>query len=197
VIELREHHRKRAEQGLPKLGDTVPCQRCGSPTPRRSRRGQIYCPSCSKERRKETDKAFLERNAELLRLRRRVYDARRKNDPKRVAALKAWRQTVRGRFDLRMTVLLRASALGKRTELRSVVGYSVADLRRHLERQFANGMSWDNMKEWQIDHIVPKIAFNYTSPDDPEFRACWALTNLRPLWKQANIRKSTKRTHLL
>ncbi len=130
-------------------------------------------------------------------MRSRAYDANRKTDPKRVAVLKAWRQTPRGRLDVRITVLLRASALGKRTELESAVGYSVADLRRHIERQFIDGMSWENMTEWHIDHIVPKSSFAYHSPDDPDFRACWALTNLRPLWRQANISKSAKRTHLL
>jgi hypothetical protein len=95
-----------------------------------------------------------------------------------------------------MTVLLRASALGRRTELESVVGYSVAALRRHIARQFVDGMSWLNTQEWQIDHVVPKSAFSYSSPDDPDFRACWALTNLRPLWGRDNIRKSAKRTHL-
>jgi hypothetical protein len=58
-------------------------------------------------------------------------------------------------------------------------------------------MTWDNMKEWHLDHIVPKSAFTYASPDDPEFRACWALANLRPLWKKANLKKSAERTHLL
>lgn len=38
-----------------------------------------------------------------------------------------------------------------------MVGYSRHDLVRHLERQFVQGMSWDNMGEWQIDHIVPKL----------------------------------------
>ena len=67
----------------------------------------------------------------------------------------------------------------------------------HLERQFLPGMTWGNRGEWHIDHIVPLASFTFTSPDDPEFRAAWALTNLRPLWAKDNIRKSAKRTHLI
>lgn len=78
-----------------------------------------------------------------------------------------------------------------------LVGYKTPDLARHLERQFLPGMTWDNYGEWHVDHIVPVASFNFSSPDDPDFRACWALTNLRPLWSGDNIRKSDNRLHLL
>jgi hypothetical protein len=78
-----------------------------------------------------------------------------------------------------------------------LVGYSVSDLAAHIERQFTRGMSWKNMGRWHIDHILPKSMFAYRSQEDPAFKACWTLTNLRPLWKRANLKKSAKRTHLL
>lgn len=79
----------------------------------------------------------------------------------------------------------------------ALVGYSLADLTAHLERQFGRGMSWSNYGDWHIDHIVPRAAHHFTGPEDPEFRACWALTNLRPMWATENKSKSAKRTHLL
>ena len=80
----------------------------------------------------------------------------------------------------------------------TLVGYDVARLRAHLERQFVKGMTWENYgSRWHIDHIVPVSAFKFSSPQDPDFLACWALTNLRPLWKADNIKKNGKRTHLL
>ena len=79
----------------------------------------------------------------------------------------------------------------------ALVGYSTADLREHLERQFLKGMSWENMGEWHIDHIVPLSSFTITGPDDPELRRAWALSNLRPLWAKDNIRKSAKRVFLV
>lgn len=78
-----------------------------------------------------------------------------------------------------------------------LVGYTCVDLTRHLERQFQPGMTWDNMGEWHIDHIVPKSSFEYTDETDPEFKACWAMTNLRPLWKDDNQTKHASREFLL
>ena len=79
----------------------------------------------------------------------------------------------------------------------AAVGYTAAELRAHLERQFLRGMGWHNIDKWHIDHIVPLASFKFTSTDDQEFKAAWALTNLRPLWKRDNIRKSARRMHLV
>lgn len=79
----------------------------------------------------------------------------------------------------------------------SLVGWTKEDLVRHLERQFVGGMSWDNRDRWDIDHIVPLKSFSYTTAECPDFRAAWALTNLRPLWKPENSTKQGRRLHLL
>lgn len=79
----------------------------------------------------------------------------------------------------------------------ALLGYSITELRAHLERQFLRGMGWHNMGEWHIDHIVPMSSFTITGPDDPELRRAWALPNLRPLWAADNMRKSDKRVSLL
>lgn len=78
-----------------------------------------------------------------------------------------------------------------------LVGYSMDELKSHLERQFTKGMSWDNMGEWHIDHIVPLASFKITGPEDPELRRAWSLTNLRPLYADENRSKRDKRTHLI
>jgi hypothetical protein len=71
------------------------------------------------------------------------------------------------------------------------LGYSWADLRVHIEWQFLVGMTWENWGEvWELDHIKPASLFKYMSLDDPLFRECWALSNLRPLWRDANAKKS-------
>ena len=78
-----------------------------------------------------------------------------------------------------------------------LVPYTLADLTVHLERQFLPGMTWANIGTWHVDHIVPLKAFSFSTADDPEFRAAWALTNLRPLWAADNLKKQAARTHLL
>jgi hypothetical protein len=78
-----------------------------------------------------------------------------------------------------------------------LVGYTASILMRHLERQFTKGMSWNNYGKWHIDHRVPIVSFQIESIECPEFRACWALSNLQPLWAPLNMAKGGKRIFLL
>lgn len=79
------------------------------------------------------------------------------------------------------------------------VDYTVDELKAHLERQFTRDMTWENRGEfgWHIDHILPIASFDYDGPDHPEFKACWALTNLRPLWGNENSAKKDKILYLI
>lgn len=67
----------------------------------------------------------------------------------------------------------------------------------HIEKQFTQGMSWENYGDWHIDHIIPCAEVNYETPYDLGFKIVWALTNLRPLWAEDNLRKGAKRLLLL
>lgn len=71
-----------------------------------------------------------------------------------------------------------------------ILGYSAEELKAHLESQFTGGMSWENMGEWHIDHIIPKSFFVFAGTNDTEFRMCWRLENLQPLWAKDNLQKS-------
>ena len=75
-----------------------------------------------------------------------------------------------------------------------LVGYSVEELMIHLENQFEEGMSWDNYgrRGWHIDHKVAVSAFHFTSFNDSEFKQCWCLENLQPLWETHNLIKNNK-----
>lgn len=76
---------------------------------------------------------------------------------------------------------------GKRGEKwHVIVGYDIKKLKKHLESQFDKGMNWDNYGEWEIDHIKPIASFNIRSYEDKDFKKCWSLENLRPLWKSEN-----------
>jgi hypothetical protein len=73
------------------------------------------------------------------------------------------------------------------------LGYSVADFVSHIERQFLRGMGWHNIKDWQIDHIIP-ISGAKTVED---VVALNQLSNLRPMWSQENNAKKNKRLNLI
>jgi len=69
-----------------------------------------------------------------------------------------------------------------------LVGYSLQDLREHLEKQFDDKMTWDNYGSyWHVDHIKPKILFSNES-----IKECWSLNNLQPLERITNLKKGKK-----
>lgn len=81
--------------------------------------------------------------------------------------------------------------------LETLLGYSLGELRHHIERSFRKEMNWERFFAGyiHIDHIVPAVDFDLSDAD--QIRACFALSNLRPLWAEDNIKKGANRTHLL
>lgn len=105
-------------------------------------------------------------------------------------------------FNLRTKVAARLRRMvldkaGVTTEL--ILGYSRHELVAHIERQFTKGMSWEKVLsgEIHIDHIIPVSSFACTSVNDPDFKACWSLGNLRPMWAKDNLSKQDKILTLL
>lgn len=142
------------------------------------------------------DRAYAAANKERAAERIREW---RENGPGR-AWMRAYLEEYRARPAIRaahaMAGRIRAAlkANGKSQSTAEIVGYTIADLRAHLERQFTPGMSWENYgKVWHVDHILSAPHFDL--PD--ELAAYWALSNLRPLAKSENLAKGAKRLHLL
>ena len=73
-----------------------------------------------------------------------------------------------------------------------VVGYTLDDLKNHLEPQFKDGMTWDNYGEWEVDHKIPISLFNIQSIESHGFKSSWALVNLQPMWALENQKKGNK-----
>lgn len=131
-------------------------------------------------------------NREKIRLANRVW--KKINRDKVNAENRKRRGIPKVNIDYRMSRAINHSLHSKK-EGRSwekLVGYTTNTLMQHLEALFKDGMSWDNMKEWHIDHKIPKSLFNYSSPNDKEFKECWSLNNLQPLWAEDNLKKGYK-----
>lgn len=111
---------------------------------------------------------------------------RMRNDPSYV---------IHQRMRVAIRKALKGSKGGRRWE--QIVGYDLATLTEHIRRQLPKGYSMADLfgGALHIDHIVPKSTFDVTRPD--ELRACWALSNLRPLTASENRRKHDTRTHIL
>lgn len=74
--------------------------------------------------------------------------------------------------------LIRRLLIRKSKKTAELLGYTTIDLKTHLEKQFTDGMSWDNHGEWHVDHIRPICSFEpNTSPSIVN-----DLNNLRPMW---------------
>lgn len=166
------------------------------------------------EKVKANTQKWREENPQHLKLYRKKY--REENHDAERARAKAWRvanpdkakadkrrQTAKiratpaGRLNYAISNGIRDKILkGSKANRRSfdLLGYTREELMSHLERQFQTGMTWENYGKggWHVDHIIPKSAFNYETPDDLDFKRCWALSNLQPLWESDNISKSNK-----
>jgi len=130
---------------------------------------------------KKYRKKYRKRHPEV---RRRYQKKRRKENPK---------YHLNGNISKAIGASLSGKKHGRKWEI--LVGYTCQNLMKHLEKQFDEKMSWGNYGNyWVIDHIRPISSFNFTSPDDLEFKQCWALENLQPLEKIENIKKSNNYT---
>ena len=88
------------------------------------------------------------------------------------------------------------------------LGYTIQQLKEHIENQFEPWMNWDNWGvyrkstwddndpstwTWQIDHIISCSKLKFTSYFDENFKECWALKNLRPLSSKQNLLDGCRR----
>src|SRR5437899_2769246 len=100
------------------------------------------------------------------------------------------RSTAEGMLYHRMSQSVRSALRGTKRKCKweDLLGYSVEEVKAHLESQFTEGMTWDKFFGGgiHIDHVIPRINFNYISPNDLQFKQCWALSNLRPIWPKEN-----------
>jgi len=126
-------------------------------------------------------KAYYEKNREKI----LKYNAERRKNPKI-------------RLDRNMATLmwyaLKKQKMGK--SWKTFVNYTLEDLVKHIEQRFEPWMNWNNYgkgsDKWEVDHIKPRALFHYTTPEDPQFKECWALSNLQPLSCPQNIKKGKK-----
>lgn len=108
---------------------------------------------------------------------------RRREDPKyRLAA----------RTRTAVWTCLKEANVAKYRSTFEILGYTLEELMSHLESKFTEGMTWENYGEWHVDHIIPMSKFEFTTTDDHEFKLCWSLENLQPLWEFDNLSKGAR-----
>lgn len=159
------------------------------------------CRSCCRRRRKvnyvkdkDKFKKYYQDNREDILRKRKIYY--RNNRDKIVAKNSKYiSDRTREDIDFKIRRVLRSRlnhALNKNNKAGSAIrdlGCTIEELKKHLEDQFVEGMSWDNhgLHGWHIDHIIPLSEFNLTDPEELK-KACH-YTNLQPLWSKDNWSK--------
>ena len=73
---------------------------------------------------------------------------------------------------------------------KNLIGCSWEELRSHLEKQFKEGMNWENYGQWHIDHIIPLSLFNLLNQE--EVKKAIHYSNLQPLWAIDNLKKGNR-----
>lgn len=138
----------------------------------------------NKEYRKKYLKEYREKNIDRIREVKRVYEKTRKaNDPI---------YKLINNFRTAIYQVLKENNVQKNGHYFEILKYSPYELINHLEKQFVDGMTWDNYGLWHVDHIKPISSFSINEIGDEEFMKCWCLDNLQPLWGIDNIKKSNK-----
>ena len=87
------------------------------------------------------------------------------------------------------------SALKKGSKSGSAIkdlGCTITELKLHLEKQFTEGMTWENhgLYGWHIDHKKPLASFDLT--DKKQFIKAVHYKNLTPLWARENWSKGDR-----
>ena len=148
-----------------------------------------------KEYKKTHNKIYNEKNKEKLRLKAKEY--RIKNKDKINKYKKEWmRNKMKTDYLFKLkhstrtliSLCLRNNGYSKTSKTFKILGCTPIEFKEYLEKQFTDGMSWDNQGKWHLDHIYPVSL----AKDEEELIRLNHYTNFQPLWAIDNIRKSNK-----
>lgn len=105
-----------------------------------------------------------------------------------------FRKTPKGRLVNTLRARLSSVTRGLKNEetTKSLIGCSYEEFKHHIERQFQDGMTWDNygVHGWHVDHIIPITKFDLSQEE--HIKKCFHYSNLQPLWAKQNWSKSNK-----
>ena len=167
-----------------------------SPSAKKKRRA--YCKR-NKERIAKLHKKYCLENKDRLAKRHKEYCfenkeklMKQRNEHGRAKRKVNLRFNLNGKISSHISRALKSNKAGRHWE--TLVGYTVNELKTHLEKTMPNGYCWNDYLQGKlhVDHIMPKSIFNYTKPEHPDFKRCWALENLQLLSAHENLKKSNK-----
>lgn len=200
--------RKRSKDGY-----SYYCKECHNQRNREWRESYPEKNRASRAKCRESYQKYYLENREKICAKQAEY--RKKNPAKAVERYRLWRKanpekfraigrrahqkrrsTLKGRMHARIRWAVRKMLHGGKggRKLESVVGFTTDQLIKNMEKKFTKGMTLALLKEGKIhiDHKIPVKVFNFEKPEDDDFKKCWSLNNLQPLWAKDNLSKGAK-----
>lgn len=129
------------------------------------------------EKQRESNKKYRVANPEKM---KEKYKRQSQNPSRRL----------RDRLNKRIQQALLTGNVTKRNTTSNYIGCSIEFLKKWIEFQFTDDMSWTNMGKWHLDHVKPCDAFDLTNDND--VLTCFNWKNIQPLWGHDNLCKSNK-----
>jgi hypothetical protein len=90
----------------------------------------------------------------------------------------------------RISVAMRRLGGKNGNKTKDLIGCSFEFLKKHIESQFKEGMSWEDRSSFHIDHIKPLVSFDLTDPE--QLKTACHYTNLQPLSPTENMSKGAR-----
>jgi hypothetical protein len=90
----------------------------------------------------------------------------------------------------RINLFIKSKNINKSNKTFNLIGLKPIELKKYIEKQFTEEMSWDNygLYGWHIDHIIP---LSSAKVENEIYKLCH-YTNLQPLWAEDNLKKGNK-----
>ena len=149
------------------------------------RRNKSQWASKNRENLREYDKQFYEKNSEsYLKKQRKRYQKYKETKNNYYISL-----ILRSR----VYVALNNKGIKKTKSTEELIGCDIEFLKKYIEEQFEEGMSWENhgWKTWHIDHIKPCAAFDDLN-DEEQQKECFHYSNMQPMWAKDNLKKGAR-----
>ena len=139
------------------------------------------CKSCVKEYQQKNQDKIKEYNKEYQKNNRHILNQYIKERKAKDPLYKLTR-------DMRSLISksIKNNGYTKRSKTYEILGCTYEEFKAHIEKQFTEGMNWDNHGKWHYDHIKP-ISHGKT---EKEILALNHYLNFQPLWAEDNLSKS-------
>jgi len=177
VEKIKKQKKKYYENNLEKIKEYERNKRDKTKTRERTKLYREEYP----EKVKESQKQWCKNN--IVKIRERI---RKWSKDKRKKDIK---YNLNRRIGGAICACLKGNKAGRKWEI--LVGYSLEALMNRLLQTMPERYDWQDYLQGRlhIDHKIPISVFNFDRPENPDFKRCWALENLRLLPARENLIK--------